>query len=99
MVHLCGRLVDTLDANVVMYNPDKDSGFYDSAFRITNHNLLNSGNPNAQYPDYDGYDYPDDYEVPSTNTGGSITVFGGPVGDILESALLLAYDEYVLNGG
>lgn len=89
---------DSPDANVIMYNPDEDSEFHDSAFRITNQNLLNSGNPNAQYPDYDGYDYPDDYEVPSTNTGGSITAFGGPVGNILESAVTLAYDEYVLNG-
>lgn len=88
------KKVDPEFGDVIMYNPDQVEAFEADAFRIANEDLLNGGNPNAQYPDYDGYPYPDGYDVPSGNTGGSITAFGGPVGDYLEEAVQLAQTEY-----
>lgn len=81
------------DANTNMYNPEVDPTFYPAAYDVTNTELLNAGNPNAQYPDHDAYGYPADYDVPSGNTGGSITAHGGPVGYIHDEALQMLDDE------
>lgn len=81
------------NANTNMYNPEEDPTFYPDAYDVTNTELLNAGNPNAQYPDHDAYEYPADYDVPAGNTGGSISAHGGPVGYIHDAALQMLDDE------